>query len=137
MEGRMSVSGFSELAVLRVKQVEVGEPQSAVASRQRASRPSYWVNGEFLSGPIPMSWLGRACGLSSQKVLAVALAIWFVSGLRKSREGLLLTRRILHRFCVTERSTKYRALKALEKAGLIRVERRPRRNPFITILAVA
>jgi hypothetical protein len=130
----MCDSDFNELAVLRVPQVEVKESRPGVAPGQRGSRPSNQFKGGFLRGPIPLSWLGRVLALPGQKVLAVALAIWFVAGLRGRRDGLLLTSAILRRFCVTDRSTKYRALQALEEARLIRVERRPRRNPFITIL---
>jgi hypothetical protein len=44
-----------------------------------------------------------------------------------------LTSAILRRFSVN-RKAKYRGLEALEEAGLIRVERRPKKNPIVTIL---
>jgi DNA-binding transcriptional ArsR family regulator len=44
-----------------------------------------------------------------------------------------LTTAILKRFSVN-RKAKYRALKGLEDAGLVRVRREPRRNPVVTIL---
>jgi hypothetical protein len=95
------------------------------------------VDGEFLRGPIPLAWLGRVCRLRGQKVLAVALAVWFVSGLRGRREGLKVTTRVVQRFGVNDRSAKKRALDALERAGLIRVDRQQGKNPLVTILADA
>jgi hypothetical protein len=66
--------------------------------------------------------------------LAVALAIWFLAGLRNRQNDLKLTTAALKRFGVTDRSTKSRALDALEGAGLVHVERQPGKNPIVTIL---
>jgi DNA-binding transcriptional ArsR family regulator len=88
--------------------------------------------GEFLKGPIPLLWLTVAATLAGKGPLAVGLAAWFESGRRKSKE-VRLTTAILKRFGVN-RKTKYRALKSLEGAGLIRVRREPRKNPVVTIL---
>jgi len=89
---------------------------------------------EFLKGPIPIPWLLRAVQLPGKAPLAVALAIWFEAGRRKSNE-VKLTTAILNRFNVN-RKAKYRALKMLEEAGLIRVYRKPRCNPAVTILEI-
>ncbi|MFO0800494.1 MAG: hypothetical protein U0804_23755 [Gemmataceae bacterium] len=93
------------------------------------------MTGEFLKGPIPLPWLTTASKLSGKAPLAVALAIWFEAGRRKSNE-VKLTTAILQRFSVN-RKAKYTALAALEAAGLIRVRRQPRKNPVVTILAPA
>jgi hypothetical protein len=90
-----------------------------------------WPGSSFVD-PSPLRWLGRACGLPG-KALATALAVWFVAGLRNRREGLPLTAAVMNRFRVS-RYAKSRALRALEAAGLIRVERRSRRNPLVTIV---
>lgn len=90
------------------------------------------IIGEFLKGPIPLPWLTAVTKLSGKASLAVALAIWFEAGRRKSHE-VKLTTEILRRFSVN-RKAKYNALKSLEKAGLVRVHREPRRNPIVTIL---
>jgi DNA-binding transcriptional ArsR family regulator len=92
------------------------------------------ISGEFLKGPIPLPWLTAVTKLSGKAPLAVALAVWFEAGRRKSNE-VKLTTAILQRFSVN-RKAKYTALKALEKAGLVRVRREPRRNPVVTILDV-
>ena len=83
---------------------------------------------------IPLGWLSRACRLSG-KALATALAIWYLKGLRNSYEGLMLTTAVVERLGIS-RYSKSRALRDLERAGLIRVERRPQKNPLVTILKV-
>jgi len=90
------------------------------------------MKGEFLKGPIPLGWLGCAAKLSGKAPLAVALAIWFQAGRRRSKE-VTLTTAVIDRFGI-DRKAKYRGLSALEKAGLVRVHRKPRRNPVVTIL---
>ena len=55
------------------------------------------VQGEFLKGPIPLDWLSTAAKLRGKAPLAVALAIWFEAGRRKSNE-VILTTAILARF---------------------------------------
>jgi hypothetical protein len=89
------------------------------------------IKGEFLKGPIPLAWLSKAARLRAKSALAVALAIWFESGRRRSPE-VKLTTKILERFGVN-RKAKYRALTALEREGLIVVTRMPRRNPVVVI----
>jgi hypothetical protein len=90
------------------------------------------INGEFLKGPIPLSWLAVAAKLSGKAPVAVALAIWFQVGRRRSKE-VRLTTAVTERFGI-KRKAKYRGLSALEKAGLIQVRRAPRRNPVVTIV---
>lgn len=90
------------------------------------------IKGEFLKGPIPLGWLTAATKLSGKAPVAVALAIWFQAGRRRSKE-VRLTTAVIERFGI-DRKAKYRGLSALEKAGLVRVHREPRRNPVVTIL---
>lgn len=107
------------------------ELKPAVAPASPKLKPKK-ITGEFLKGPIPLTWLTAASMLSGKAPLAVGLAVWFEAGRRKSRE-VKLTTAILKRFGVNGKA-KYRALKSLEKAGLVRVRRKPRRNPVVTIL---
>jgi hypothetical protein len=113
---------------LRLPQVQ---SRSRPVSRRRAPRGDL-----FLRGPVPLPWLGRACELPGGKPLAVALAIWYLSGLRKSKENLRLGSDTLRHFNVTGRSAKKKALLQLERAGLIRVERRQGKNPLVSIVKV-
>src|SRR5437588_346682 len=116
---------------LYVEQVSISSPlvRSVGESSGKVSS-SGMIKGEFLRGPIPRSWLSRACALPG-KATATALAIWFLSGLRGRTDNLKLTSGILARFHV-DRSAKSRALKALEEAGLISVKREARKNPVVT-----
>ena len=91
------------------------------------------VRGEFLKGPIPLSWLTLAAEMPAT-TLAVAIALMFEVGRRRSQQ-IILTTAILTRFGVN-RKAKYRALDRLEKSKLISVIRRPRKNPLVTVLPV-
>jgi hypothetical protein len=79
-----------------------------------------------------LNWLSTATKLAGKAPLAVALALWFEAGRRKSKE-VILTTAILARFGVG-RKAKYRGLRDLEEAGLVAVQRILRRNPVVTIL---
>jgi hypothetical protein len=72
--------------------------------------------------------------LKGPKVLPVALAIWFLAGLRGQSYDLNLTSATVKRFGVKDRSTKARALQKLREAGLIKVEHRDGKNAVVTIL---
>jgi DNA-binding transcriptional ArsR family regulator len=94
------------------------------------------VKGDFLRGPIPTAWLKRACDLPGGRAIAVALALWWLAGVRGRKDELRLTSKVLGRLGVADRSAKSRALLALEEAGLVSVRRRPRKNPLVSILEV-
>ena len=137
--GGVSSEVFLDIGELYVPQVVVDdndEPETpAVNQRNRPAR-SNWINGKFLRPRVPLDWLSPACNLSG-KALATALAIWYLSGLRKGRtEELKLTTTTLKIFNV-DRYAKSRALKELERAGLISVRREGRKNPVVTILEVS
>ena len=85
----------------------------------------------FLKGPIPLEWLQRAAQLPG-KSLHVAIALWQRAGMKKSN-GLKLSNKILDGMGV-DRYAKRRALKALEGAGLVSVERHHGKNPIVTLL---
>jgi hypothetical protein len=90
------------------------------------------VEGEFLRNRIPIDWLAQASDLSG-KALAVGLAAWFLSGLKRSLVELKLTGAVVGRFAVNE-DAKRRAVAALEGAGLLRVRGRQGVNPVVSIL---
>jgi len=90
------------------------------------------VRGQrFLKGPIPWPWLMRAAELPG-RALHTAVALWFLSGVTRS-ETVKLSSRSLTELGV-DRHAKYRALAALERAGLVRVTRLPGQNPLVTLL---
>ena len=124
---------FSNVDRLRLPSLEMKSHPRALQSGSNAP-PRRRQGGEFIKGPIPLPWLSRAAGLPGKAPLAVALAIRFEAGRRRSNE-IVLTTAILERFCVN-RKAKYRGLNALEEAKLVSVQRRLRRNPVVTILEV-
>jgi hypothetical protein len=64
--------------------------------------------------------------------LHVAIAVWFMAGLRKSRT--VPVSNVTGLQFGLDRNAKYRALEWLENAKLISVERRVGRAPIVTIL---
>lgn len=84
----------------------------------------------FLRGPVPMDWLDRAAGLPG-KALNVAIALWWLYGMKKGG-AIKLTRQAL-KYLHVKRDAASDGLGRLERAGLIRVERRPGQRPTIEI----
>ncbi len=98
---------------------------------KRGSKASGTRTKRFLKGPIPLNWLGKAANQSG-KALHVGIALWFLSGLKRSRE-IALSQSTLSLLGVTRHSG-YRGLAELEKAGLVSVVRHPGRKSIVTIL---
>ncbi len=86
----------------------------------------------FIKGPIDLEWISKAAHLPG-KAINVALALSWLSGLNKSKEGLKLTNKVYESFNVS-RPTAHKALNSLEDAGLVKVERGPGRKNRVTIL---
>ena len=101
------------------------------ASRRRHAEQAQRRAGRFLKGPIPLSWLQQAAKLPG-KAVAVSLILWFLAGVRRSARDIRVSRRLAQEFGVG-RKARYRALVALERAGLIAVQRHSGQSPRITI----
>jgi len=101
---------------------------------KRPRRPRHAPGELFLRGPIPLAWLARAANLRG-KGLAVALALWFQAGMRRNDSRVTLTAKVCDRFCVGRKAS-YRGLAALERVGLVAVERHVGRAPVVTLLPV-
>lgn len=86
---------------------------------------------KFIRGPIPLEWIARANALPG-KAGAVGLALWFLVGVQKSRTVKLTGE--VERIAACGRKALYPALAALEKAGLVTVERKPGARAVVTIL---
>ncbi|HKP05448.1 MAG TPA: hypothetical protein VJU77_19015 [Chthoniobacterales bacterium] len=107
-----------------------GRDESPISTRRSSTALGARRQGEFLKGPIPLSWLSVAACLPG-KALHVGVAIWFEHGRRKHAQ-FKLTAAIVKRFGVA-RKAGYRALGTLERAGLIKTDRRHGKNPIITL----
>jgi hypothetical protein len=86
---------------------------------------------QFLKGPIPLSWIIRAFSLPG-KTWQVGTVLWFWAGIIRSKTISLSPGRLRH--CGLHPETARQRLMDLEKVGLVRVERRGKRSPIVTIL---
>ena len=100
-------------------------PERRVSPARRSHKQA-----RFIRGPIPLDWIEVAAKLPG-KTLHVALAICYLAGMNKLN-SFRLTRGTLMVFGVS-RHAAYRALGAMEEAGLVNVERHPGKNPVITV----
>jgi DNA-binding transcriptional ArsR family regulator len=89
------------------------------------------ADGRFLKGPIPWSWIAAAAALPSRALL-VGLCLWRLVGAMKNDTFSFGNSDL--RALGIDRATKSRALRALERAGLIKVARQPGRFPKVTLL---
>jgi hypothetical protein len=85
----------------------------------------------FLKGPIPWWWIVRAAELPG-KAFVIGLCLWRLRG-ATNKNTIPLSNTELRPFKV-DRAAKSRALTALEKAGLISVERHRGRWPVVTLI---
>ncbi len=90
-----------------------------------------WINGRFVQGPIPLSWISKAAQLPGKSVNA-GLACWYLMGLKKSYT-FKLSNMVASEFGLNKDS-KARSLKHLEEAGLIRCTRTIGRSVVIEVL---
>jgi hypothetical protein len=88
---------------------------------------------KFIKGPIPLAWITKAAGVEG-KTLHVALALYYLAGLNRSRT-VVLSHATLQLFGVS-RQAGNRALHQLEEMELISVDRHVGRSPVVTILDV-
>lgn len=87
----------------------------------------------FLKGPVPLPWLEAAAKLPGRS-LHSGIAIWYAASLTRS-QSVPLGNVAGDRFGL-DRNAKYRALAWLERAVLVRVERKLGRSPVVTILTL-
>jgi len=85
----------------------------------------------FIQGPIPMKWILIASELPG-KSLEISMVLWFLKGVIRNNT-VKLSGKLVRSFGVS-RSTLYRGLTEMEKAGLISIKRQIGRSPMVTIL---
>jgi DNA-binding transcriptional ArsR family regulator len=115
---------------LRLDHEGVKRSQGATRKGRRASP----VRGKFIAGPIDVSWVVQARRLGATPLL-VGLALWHLRGLRRA-ETFTVSNLMLQEWGVRP-DAKSRALRALEGAGLIRVERCGKRSPHVSLIVGA
>ena len=109
---------------------EIDEVLSETSQQRRDAQRSKRAR-HFIRGPIPMVWIEQAARLPGN-ALAVSLLLWFRHGM--SGTSVRLTHELLERFGIG-RKAGYRAISALETAGLIQATRKKGKCPEITIIA--
>lgn len=110
-------------------------PSDAAGMKRTRKRPQRVPKTDrkslFLKGPIPWTWISAA-GRLPGKALHVAVALQMQVAMARGVEVRLSGDR-LHEIGV-DRHSAYRALKALEEAGLASVKRHRGRSPVVTLL---
>jgi hypothetical protein len=104
------------------------------AAKLNSKPPRHRPGEKFLKGPVPLNWLATA-GRLSGKALHVGVELWFQAGLTQSRR-IKLSMAHLAKYGVTRHSA-YRALKQLEVAHLISVERQQGRLSIVVLIDIA
>ena len=112
---------------LRLKQ---GRATRSLGNVHRGRRVSP-VLGRFISGPISVSWMCQASRLGVG-ALFLGTLLWYLSGLRRA-DSFVVSNLTAQEWGIKP-DAKRRALLKLEKAGLIRVERRGKRSPKVTLV---
>jgi Fe2+ or Zn2+ uptake regulation protein len=74
-----------------------------------------------------------AASLAGQKTSAVGVFIWYMAGLKKTKQRLKICAKPMQAYGLSAKSV-YRGIARLEEAGLISVERHRGRCPLVTIL---
>ena len=115
-----------DLARLRLTSVET--PRS---HRRRTRLPRHGPGEKFLKGPIPWKWLERAAQQPG-RALHVGVALWFWAGIKRSGQIALSISKLSA--LGVSRFSAYRGLAALERVGLVVVQRQKGRKPIVTIL---
>jgi hypothetical protein len=108
--------------------MRAGEQRLVFDPRTGDFRPH--VRVERYVRTVPFEWLRRANRLPGNTT-AVAVSLWFLAGVKKCATFRLTAEAVDLAGC--SRKSLYRAITALETAGLISVLRRPGARPIITI----
>jgi DNA-binding transcriptional ArsR family regulator len=116
-----------DLSYLRLGQTGV----AGLKGRNFRGRQPSPIRDKFIAGPIDVSWVCQASRLGV-KALLVGLALWHLKRLRRSNSFELSN--LMVREWGIEPDAKSRALRKLERAGLITVERRGKRSPRVTLV---
>jgi hypothetical protein len=112
-------------------EVPADEEQAPTPNAKKKKRPHRPRRADrFLKGPIPWPWLVRAMALEG-KALAVGLILWLRCGLTGRRTVLFCLARAEAEGIPT--TTARRAVRALERAGLVAIRRKPGSGLEVTI----
>jgi hypothetical protein len=117
---------------LRLPGATLAAPSGGRPTEPRRRRGAGDGAAPFIKGPLPVVWLGEARKLGVS-ALWVGLGLWYLRGLKRSSS--VVVSNVMMRDWGVSGDAKSRALRALEAAGLITIERRGKRSPRVTIVA--
>jgi len=83
----------------------------------------------FIKGPIPLAWMQKAC---RAKAVSLAIYLWYKWGILGRTKKIQLRPKELKQFGVGEKS-RQREPERLEKAGLVKVDRKVGRCCIVAI----
>jgi hypothetical protein len=125
------MSNHKDYRAWTVEDLKLPTPNVLPAVTGKPGRKVRKVDGLFLKGPVPMWWLELA-RKQGGPALWLGTCLWLLRGLRKS-DTFVLSNVFLDEHGM-QPDAKWRALRKLERVGLVRVERRGRKNPTVTII---
>ena len=114
---------------LRINSDDIKKLSNKNVTKKSPKKQKY----KLFVGAIPVDWIAKANGLvpSASKV---GIVLWHLVHL-KNNYTVALTNKKLEVFGLT-RKQKHLGLKALEEAGLVKVQWRANANPIVTIQSI-
>ena len=91
--------------------------------------PQKAPNGRFIKGPIPLSWIQKACTVGAEKL---ALYLMYIKGLT-GWSKIPLKSAELERFGLSPKTRRVQLTK-LEEAGLVKAEKAVGKKPVVTVI---
>ena len=132
VSGKVSVQ-FHAWDPISCMHIPVGEPVSTdVSDLETKKIPMFRRDKRFLKGPVAWDWIIRAASLPGN-ALIVGLCLWRLRG-ATGNDSVRLGNGETEPFGI-DRAAKSRALKVLERAQLITVDRSDSRRLMITLLS--
>ena len=108
-------------------------PSAQLPSAHRRSTSPRTKRGRFLKGPISWAWLSAAGQLPGH-ALHVAIEIRLWAGIKRTNYFVFSVSGLAA--LGVSRSSGHRGLAALEREGLVSVDRQPGRKPRVTVIEI-
>ena len=107
-------------------------PTRMVPREPAMASPATRHRSKFVKGPLPMGWIGAAIRCGDSRALPALLALKAKAD--ATRETWVKPPAAILQALGIERMARSRAIAALERAGLIRVQRRRGRPPLVSLV---
>src|SRR3954465_3511596 len=87
---------------------------------------------QFIKGPLPLGWVARAAQAGHPQALPVLLALRYKTDIL--RQPWVKPPAAVLRLLGVDKDARSRAIAAMERAGLVQVQRRPGRPPLLRLV---